>query len=170
MSTVRAIVVREVREALPPFVFFLVLFHLIALTKAVALDEYSVTALRATFATVGALIVAKAILLVEALPILRLRSASRLIELLWKTLLFALVALAFRFLEELLPLVAKYGSVVTAVDRLLDEVHWPLFWVIALWMLLSLFCYCVAAELVRALGVANVRQALFGRGGGRAER
>ena len=36
--------------------------HLIALTKAVALGDYSSSALRATTATVGALIVAKAIL------------------------------------------------------------------------------------------------------------
>jgi len=61
MSKMGGIAVREIREALPVTVFFLILFHMIALTKAVALDEYSITALRATAATVGALIVAKAI-------------------------------------------------------------------------------------------------------------
>lgn len=170
MSKVGAIVVREIREALPPFVFFLILFHLIALTKAVVLDDYSVTALRATFATVGALIVAKAILLVEALPIARLRSVSRMMQVLWKALLFAAVALAFRFLEEFVPLVPKYGSIAAAAERVLEDVHWPLFWVVALWVLTSLVLYCVAAELVRAIGADKVREALFGRGEESSER
>jgi hypothetical protein len=161
VSKVGALVVREIREALPPFVFFLILFHLIALTKAVVLEDYSLTALRATFATVGALIVAKAILVVEALPFARLVSAPRIAQVFWKTLLFGVVALIFRFLEELIPLVSKYASVATGVERLLDEVHWPLFWVVGLWMLVSLFFYCVAAELLRAIGSENVRQALF---------
>lgn len=162
MNRIGAIVVKEIREALPPFVFFLVLFHMIALTKAVLLEDYSVTALSATFATVGALIVAKAILLVEALPIGRLFSARKFVLVLWKTLLFAGVALLFRVLEELVPLVSKYGSVTTAVRRLLDEVHWALFGVVALWIVGSLFLYCVAAELVRTLGQSQLKAVFFG--------
>ncbi|MDX1375519.1 MAG: hypothetical protein R3357_08165 [Burkholderiales bacterium] len=156
-----AVVGREIREALPPFVFFLILFHLIALTKAVVLEEYSFTALRATFATVGALIVAKAILLVEALPIARLFAAQKLAQIVWKTLLFAAVALAFRVLEELVPLISKYGGVADAVRRMLDEVHWPLFWVVALWIVGSLFLYCAVAEIVRAVGSDRVRALFF---------
>lgn len=162
MNRIGAIVVKEIREALPPFVFFLILFHMIALTKAVVLDDYSLTALRATFATVGALIVAKAILVVEALPLARLFPAQKLVQILWKTLLFTAVALLFRFVEELVPLVSKYGSVPAAVDRMREEIHWPLFWVVGLWILASLALYCVAAELVRAVGPERVRDALFG--------
>lgn len=162
MNRIAAFVFREVREALPPFVFFAVLFHLIALTKAVLLEDYSVTALRATFATLGALIVAKAILIVEALPVGRLFPGRRLVQILWKTLLFACVALLFRVVEELVPLLSKYGGLAQAVRRLLDEVHWPLFGVVALWIVVSLFLYCVAAELVRALGSEKIRRVLFG--------
>lgn len=162
MKRIGAIVVKEIREALPPFVFFLILFHMIALTKAVVLDDYSLTALRATFATVGALIVAKAILVVEALPLARLFPAQKLVQILWKTLLFTAVALLFRFVEELVPLVSKYGSVPAAADRAREEIHWPLFWVVGLWILGSLALYCVAAELVRAVGPERVRDALFG--------
>ena len=50
---------KEIREAVPPTIFFLALFHLLGLTKAVALSDYSFTALRAAGATVGALIVAR---------------------------------------------------------------------------------------------------------------
>jgi hypothetical protein len=46
---------------------------------------------------------------------------------------------------------------------MLDEVSWPLFAVIAAWMLGGLFLYCLAAELVRSVGAAKVREILLGR-------
>ena len=162
MNKIGAIVLREIREALPAFIFFLILFHMIALTKAVLLDDYSITAVRATFATVGALIVAKAILLIEALPIARLFSGRRMIQILWKTLLFAGVALLFRFMEEIIPLISKHGGIVAAAKGLASEISWPLFWVLALWILGSLLLYCVASELVRAVGAEKVKDVLFG--------
>lgn len=162
MNKIGTIVAREFREALPPFLFFLILFHLIALTKAVVLDDYSLTALRATFATVAALIVAKAILLVEALPVARLFPGRRMVQVLWKTLLFAGVALLFRFLEEFIPLIAKHAGVGAAAREMIGEIDWPVFWVLALWIVGSLFMYCVASELIRALGAEKVKDALFG--------
>ena len=110
-----AFVAKEVREVLPATILFLGLFHMIALTKAVALDDYSRSALRATTATVGALIVAKAILVVEALPISRRFASNRAMHILWKTLLFGTVALLFRFLEEIIELASTPGG--TTVTR-----------------------------------------------------
>jgi hypothetical protein len=78
-----AFVAKEVCEVLPATILFLCLFHMIALTKAVALGDYSRSALRATTATVGALIVAKAILVVEALPISRRFASNRAMHILW---------------------------------------------------------------------------------------
>jgi hypothetical protein len=159
-----AFVVREVREVLPATILFLCLFHLIALTKAVALGDYSRSALRATTATVGALIVAKAILVVEALPISRRFSSNRAIHILWKTLLFGTVALLFRFLEEIIELASKHGGVVAATKVMFREIVWPLFWVLALWVLGGLLLYTLASELVRAVGSEKVKAIFFGTG------
>lgn len=156
-----AIVGREIREALPATLFFLFLFHMIALTKAVALDEYSITALSAASATVGALIVAKAILVVEALPLARLFSARRMSQILWKTLLYGAVALLFRFLEEFLPLALKHGGWVSATKAMYREVSWPLFGVLALWIAGGLFLYCLASDLVEAVGRERMKEMLF---------
>src|SRR5215468_7649561 len=84
MRKLEAFVAKEVREVMPATILFLCLFHMIALTKAVALSDFSRSALRATTATVGALIVAKAILLVEALPISRRFARHRFMHLLCK--------------------------------------------------------------------------------------
>jgi hypothetical protein len=169
VSKIAVVVGKEIREALPATLFFLCLFHMIAITKAVVLNDHSITALRAVGATVGALVVAKAILVVEALPIARRCAGRRVWQLLWKTLLFGTVVLLFRAVEELIPLAAKYGGVVPAAAAMYHEVAWPVFGVLALWILGGLLLYCVASELVRALGPDRVKDLLFSPRSGSSE-
>ena len=160
-NKIGAIVAKEIREALPATIFFLFLFHMIALTKAVSLGDYSITALRAAGATVGALIVAKAILVVEALPIAKLFSGRLVTQVLWKTLLYGMVVLLFRVVEEIIPLASKHGGLVPAAKAMSHEVSWPLFGVLALWILGGLLLYCLASELVRVIGPYRVKEILF---------
>ena len=162
MSKIGAIVAKEIREIVPATIFFLWLFHMIALTKAVIVGDYSITAMRATFATVGALIVAKAILIVENLPIARLFSSRLVFNVLWKTLLFGAVAFLFRFIEELIPLISKHESLVTAIAHVYEEIPWPQFWVFQLWVFSALLLYCLASELVRMVGAEEVKRMLLG--------
>jgi hypothetical protein len=49
----------ELKEALAPTIFFLLLFHLLAFTKALILEPDGVTVATASVATIGALIVGK---------------------------------------------------------------------------------------------------------------
>jgi len=162
MSRFWAFVVREIRAILPAMIFFLCLFHMIALTRAVIVSDFSVTALRATVATVGALIVAKSILIVEKLPIADLFPGRLVLNALWKTLLFGVVTLLFRFIEELIPLISKHESLATATAQLSDEVSWPQFWVFQLWLFGALFLYCLALEFVRVAGAEKVKAMLWG--------
>jgi len=162
MSSIGAKVLAEIREVLPATIFFLFLFHLIGLTKAVSLDDYSITALRTAGATVGALIVAKAIVVVEALPIARLFPGRPILHVVWKTLLYFAVTLLFRFVEELIPVALKYGDLASATRAMFQEVSWPLFAVLSIWIFGGLFLYCLASELVEAVGREKVKQILFG--------
>jgi hypothetical protein len=161
-NKIGAVVAKEIREALPATIFFLFLFHMIAFTKAVSLNDYSMTALRATGATIGALIVAKAILVVEALPLARLFPGRRVMQLLGKTLLYSLVVLLFRVVEELIPLASKHGGLLFAVKAMSHEVSWPLFGVLAVWIICGLFLYSLVSELVRLAGPDRVTEFLFG--------
>ena len=166
MKRIGATLRREIREILPATIFFLWLFHMVALTKAVSMGDYSFTALRATVATVGALIVAKAILVVEALPISGIFKRQLWFHVLWKTLLFNVVVLIFRFIEELIPLVRKHEGLLTATAKLYSETVWAQFWVLQLWLFFSLFLYCVIAEIVRMLGAERIKAMLLQSGGG----
>jgi hypothetical protein len=163
MRRILAIVAKEIREALPATIFFLLLFHLIGLTKAVVLDEYSLSALRAMGATMGALIVAKAVLVVEALSIARLFSGRRISNILWRTLLYGALTLLFRFVEEFIPLVSKHGEIVSAVRAMTGEVSWALFAVLALWIFSGLFLYTLASDMVKVVGPNKVKETLFSR-------
>ena len=161
MRKIGAVVAKEIREALPAAIFFLWLFHMLALTKAVSVGDYSFTALRATVATVGALIVAKAILVVEAMPMSRIFSRKLWLHIFWRTLLFNVVVLMFRFVEELIPLLRKHEEFFAATAHLYRETVWPQFWVLQLWMFCALFLYCIVSEIVRLVGADKVKAMLF---------
>ena len=162
MGKIGSVIVKEIREALPAMIFFLFLFHMIALTRAVSLDDYSITALRAVGATLGALIVAKAILIVEALPISQLFSGRLAVQVLWKTVLYSIVVFVFKALEEAIPLFLKHEGVIAVAQAMYQEVSWPLFVVLALWIIGGLFFYCSVSELVRVIGPARARNIFFG--------
>jgi hypothetical protein len=150
------------RAAAPAMLFFLLVFHMIALAKAVILDDYHISMTGSSIATVEALIIAKTILVAEKLPIARLFSRTMLYNILWKTLLFGAVSGLFRFREELMPLIAKHHGLVTAAAHLFEEVSWPHFWVLQMWLYASLLLYCLAAALVRMVGAVQVKGMLLG--------
>jgi hypothetical protein len=165
MGKIRSAVGKEAREALPALVFFLVTFHMVSVTKAVILEDYHVSGAGAALATVGAMIVAKVILVLEHLPVSRLFLARPLWNVAWKTVLFAAVTTLFRVIEEMVPIVLRHGSVGEGARRLASEVSWPRFWVVQMWLFAFLFLYNLAAALVRIIGAGRVREMLL-RGAG----
>ena len=163
MKKVMAFVKKEFREALLPFIFFFLLFHMIGVTRAAAAGDYSISGLRAAFMTLAALIVAKAILMVEALPVPRFLLTRRVYHVLWKTLLFGSVAILFRLLEEFIPLLRKHHSVIDAATATYRETAWPQFAIMSMWVFGGLLFYCLSRELVLFIGTEKVKQLLFGR-------
>jgi hypothetical protein len=160
-SRIGTVVAREIRKALPATLFFFFLFHMIGLTRAVSLEEYSFTALRSVGATIAALIVAKSILIAEALPIPRLFSGRRIFQVVWKTLLYSAVALLFKVLEEILSLASRHGGLAGAAKAMYLEVSWPLAMVLTLWIVGGLFLYCLVSEVADAVGPKRIRELLF---------
>ena len=50
MGKVMTVIQREIREAIPPTILFAFLFHMVAITRAVAQGDYEIDTLRATSA------------------------------------------------------------------------------------------------------------------------
>jgi hypothetical protein len=153
----------EVGELLPPTIFFLVTFHILVLSRALMLRQYGVEISAMAGATLGALLVAKVVLLADMWPgVNRFPDKPLIYNVLWKTAIYVLGALAVHFLEHLVPMWWRDGDVLVAGRRLIDEVVWPHFWAIQLWLVVLLFVYCAFREFVRAIGRQQVRSMFLG--------
>jgi hypothetical protein len=73
--------------------------------------------------------VAKVILIFNKLSFVNMFSGKPLLfSIIWKTFIFSLFTLLFRCVEELIPLISKYGSLPSAGQHLIHEIAWPHFW------------------------------------------
>ena len=154
---------REFLRAIPTVMFFFVVFQLLALTRAMILEQYGIQVSTFLNATILALIVGKVVLFADLLPIMnRFPNKPLIYNILWKTFIYMLAALLVRYVEHLIPVILEHKSLTVANSHLLDEVVWPHLWLVQLWLLVCLFMYCIIREFVRILGPAQVRSMFFG--------
>ena len=127
-------------------------FNVITFTKKLMLEQYGIEFSGFVTATVGALIVAKVVLLADRIPFINKYPDKPLIyNVAWKTVIYVLVALVVRFLEYLIPLWWQYRNLSVAVEHLWDETIWPHFWVIQIWLVCLFFVYVSFREFARAV-------------------
>ena len=101
-SRLLAFLIKELKELLPPTVFFAISFNLIILTTQLILADYLVHFLSFLVATTSALVVGKSVLLADALPFFRRFDTAPMIQsVLFKTVVYWTVVLLVRFLEKL---------------------------------------------------------------------
>lgn len=87
----------EFLEMLPPTIFVFVVFHIIAFTRALMAEQYSITIASSAAATIGALIVGKSILIANALPFVNWFHQKKLIyNVAWRTFLYVIIVLLFQ--------------------------------------------------------------------------
>jgi len=147
---------REVLEVLPPAGFFLVAFNVIVFTKRLMLEQYGIHFSHFVAATLGALVVAKVVLIADHIPFINKYPGKPLIyNVVWKTVIYLAVAFVVRFGEALAPLWLQSRDLGVAYARLYDEVVWPHFWVIQIWLACLFFVYVAFRELARTLGEAE---------------
>ena len=152
----------ELRELIPVTVFFFVTFQLLALTQSLMLEEFGIRVSDFLTATVMALVVAKVILITDHFPLVNRFSHKPLSHnVLWKTAIYFVASLAVPYVEHLIHFWRQTGNFGEANPRLFDEIVWPHFWGIQLWLLILLLVFCTFRELVRALGSERVIAMLF---------
>lgn len=163
MQKILRFIGHEFKEALAPAIFFLILFHLAAFTKVLMLESYGITAISASIATVMALIAAKAILIADGIPwTAGFSGKPLLVTVLWKAAIYAVLCLALRLVEELVPLVIKYGGLSPATQHFFEDVSWPHFWAVQIWLFVALVVYAAVVELDAHIGAGSLRKALLG--------
>ena len=120
---------KELLEVLPAFIFFLIMFHVLVVTRALTLKAYGITVHSTTIAVIGALIVAKAILVADKLPFLNLYPGKPLAwNVVLKTVVFGIITFLFLFIEEIIHQSHQYGGLVVGYEHLKTDVVWPAYW------------------------------------------
>lgn len=160
--SVGAVIMKEVREVIPPTVFFFFTFTLLLVTQALVLEGYGVDTLDMGKAAIGALLVGKILLIADKLPFIdRFPDRPLIWNTLWKALIYNIGALLFRYLEAVIPLAIDHGFG-AANEQLFASIHWPHFILVQLWLAVLFVVYCGARELIRSIGPERVRALFLG--------
>ena len=163
MGNISSRLKHEIAEVIPPTVFFFIAFQVIAFTRALMLEEYGIRVSTFVTASIAALVVAKVVVLTDLLPFLnRFPEKPLIYNVVWKTAIYLVAAIFVRYVEHLISFVRQHGDLATANRRLLDEVVWPHFWAVQIWLVVLFLVYCALRELIRVLGRDRVRSMFFG--------
>ncbi|MBV8411513.1 MAG: hypothetical protein JOY64_28050 [Alphaproteobacteria bacterium] len=154
----------EVREALPPTIFFFVGFNLIVLTTNLLVAQYLIAVGNLMLATLGALLVGKSVLVANKIPLVKLYDRAPLIQpILFKTCFYWVVVAFVRLLERLVHFVADGNAPADFFSYLATTFSWRHFVAVSLWLFVLFLVYVTASEFSQLFGRGEVRRLLFTR-------
>ena len=153
MKKVLTFLKREFLELLPPTIFFLVVFHIFGFMRVLIGEQDGITITSSATATIGALIVGKSILIADALPLFNWFRQKRLIyNVAWRIFMYAMIALLLQLLEELIPIISKYGTISMVSEQFLEGINWSKFWASHILLIVFLAVYSLATAVIGAIG------------------
>jgi hypothetical protein len=163
-SGVPAFLIKQLREVLPPTIFFAVGFNLIALTTQLILADYLIHFANFMLVTLSALIVGKAVLVANALPFFRRFDTAPIVQpVLFKTLIYCAIVFLVRFLERLGKYWLTGGTLSGVPDYLANHFSWNRFVAIQIWVFVLFLIYTIGAELNSLFGQGELAKILFTR-------
>jgi hypothetical protein len=164
MGKVSEKIKEEFLAMIPPTIFFFFTLGLVAVVRMLMTKGTGLPISTPIQVAVGALILGKAVLIADMLPIInRYPDKPLAYNVAWKTTIYVLAALVIHYLERLADFWKDAGGFVAGNEKLLAEMVWPHFWAIQIILVVLIFNYCVMHELARAIGPSKLRQMFFGR-------
>jgi hypothetical protein len=163
MSKISAKIKEEFDALLPPTIFFFIALHFVALIRVLMLKGTGIALGTSISVTVAALILGKAVVIADLLPIInRYPDKPLAYNVAWKTAIYFVVAALVHYLERLVDFWREAGSFIAGNEKLLAEIVWPHFWAIQIVLLVLILMYCTMSELTRVIGGDKVRRMFFG--------
>jgi hypothetical protein len=152
----------EAREALPPTIFFFVGFNFIVLTTNLLVAEYLVAVSNFMLATMAALVVGKAVLVANKMPLLRRYDRAPLIQpILFKTAFYWVIVFLARLLERFVHFSLEGNPPRDFLTYLVTTFSWHRFSAISLWILALFLIYVTASEFSHLFGSGELRRLFF---------
>src|SRR5258707_8426003 len=163
MSKLSSKLKEEFFALLPPTIFFVWVLHIVAVFRVLMLKGTGISPLSSMSVAVAALILGKAVLIADLLPMInRFPNKPLIYNVAWKTLIYLLVATLIHYLERLVDFWRQAGGFVAGNERLMAEIVWPHFWAIQIILFVLIVMYCTMHELVRVIGKEKVLRIFFG--------
>src|SRR5438094_7095827 len=154
---------KEFFELLPPTIFFFVALHIVTFVRVLMLKGTGISPLSSMSIAVAALILGKAVLVADMLPLInRFPNKPLIYNVAWKTVIYLLISAFIHYLERLIDFWRQAGSFVAGNQKLLSEIIWPHFWAIQIILFVLIAMYCTVHELVRVIGREKVLRIFFG--------
>jgi hypothetical protein len=163
MHRAGAFLLREFLEILPPTIFFIIGFNLIVLTTNLILADYGGQFASFMIATVSALVVAKALLVANAMPVIRRYDRAPLIRpILFKTFFYWTAVFIVRLLEHWIEYLLSKDYVFGGfLKHEIAAFSWDRFIAIQLWIFVLFLVYVTASEFNRLFGHGELSRILF---------
>jgi len=143
----------QVKHVLPPTIFFFFGFNLILFTRWMTLQEVGIPITNFFAASLLALLVGKAVLVVDNLPFMRRFDGAPLIQpILFKSSIYWVCVFVLRLAEGLYHFLHDGGALVDFPHFLVAQFSWPRFLVIQIWLMVLFLVYVTAHELNTLFG------------------
>jgi hypothetical protein len=153
----------EFFKLLPPTIFFFVALHIVAFVHVLMLKRTGIASSSSVSIAVAALILGKAVLIADLLPLInRFPNKPLIYNVAWKTVIYWLISVAIHYVERLIEFWRQAGSFVAGNEKLLSEIVWPHFWAIQIILFVLIAMYCMMHELVRVIGKEKALRIFFG--------
>ena len=153
----------EFFKILPPTIFFFVALQIIMFIRVLMLEGTGVSPSSSVSIAVAALILGKAVLVADMVPMInRFPNEPLIYNVAWKTLIYWLMATLIHYVERLIDFWRQTGGFVAGNRKLLAEIVWPHFWAIQIVLFVLIAMYCMMHELVRVIGKEKVMRLFFG--------
>ena len=153
----------EFFKILPPTIFFFIALHIVTFVRVLMLKGTGVAPSSSISIAVAALILGKAVLLADMVPMInRFPNKPLIYNVAWKTLIYWLMATLIHYVERLIDFWRQAGSFVAGNQKLLAEIIWPHFWAVQIILLVLIAMYCMMHEFVRVIGREKALRIFFG--------
>lgn len=154
--------VHAFQEVLPPTLFFLFSFNLIVFTTNLLVHDYWFRLSGFLLATTTALVVGKAVLVVNHIRLIdRFRGAPLIQPILYKTIFYTLVVLVVRLGEQFIHFAFDASGFRVALDIAVHDFNWRRFAAVQIWIFTCFLIYVTATELSHLLGEGQLFRLFF---------